>query len=159
MIVVSGMLGSGTTYYTAWLRSQGHHALHEHVYRWTGVFPPEEGQTHEVSGFSFGKQTDVLLLRDPRKQLRTLGLHSPHWPTWTAHNLGYNASNKGLLFQSWIDCIRLALAEDPEVVRIEDVPVVPGLRRHETGRGHRKPYTWGDLPAEVSGLARQLGYT
>lgn len=154
------MLGSGTTYYTSYLNSLADYkvAWHEQVYTIRGPEPPAPNQQIEVSGWSFPWHTDILLVRDPRRVLRGLKFHSPGYQNHTEEWLGYRANTLTLLVRSYIEFTEMALARYPEVVRIEDVPRVPGLKDNATGRGYRKPHEWHELGQDVIDLAKEFGY-
>ncbi len=153
------MLGSGTTYYTNWLNYEHgpKAARHEYVYGVKRNRDPAEGQLYEVSGFSFPYETDILLVRDPRKVIRGLKYHSPHYHNFCEQHLGYRPNTLALLVRSYEEFTAMALARDPEIIRIEDVPIVPDLNRNATSRGTRKPHTWNDI-GPVAALAKGWGY-
>ena len=159
LIVVSGLFGHGTTYYTNYLQRQGYLARHEYVYNGKHVVrEPAEGQTHEVSGWSFPYETDVLLVRDPRRALHSLAKHNPHYHEWTHKHFGYHPHTLKLLQRSWVDWYTLGLSRDPEILRIEDVPKLHGVKANKTKRGHKRPYTWDELAPDLVDLCYTLGY-
>jgi hypothetical protein len=158
--IISGMLGSGTTYYTNYLNHLAGEqvAWHEHIYGVKGERDPKPGQLYEVSGFSFPHATDILLVRDPRSVIRGLRWHEPHYQNYTEKYLGYRANTLAQFVSSYLEFTRMALARDPEVLRIEDVPVIEELNRNRTGHGRRKPHTWDEIGGEVTSLAKGWGY-
>lgn len=158
--VISGMLGSGTTYYTEYLNwLEGYKAaFHEHIYGVNEIREPKPRQKYEVSGFSFPHETHTLLVRDPRKVVRGLRLHTPHYQNYTEKYLGYRATTLVQYIQSYLDFTYMALDRDPKIIRIEDVPKVKDLRINATKRGTRKPYKWAELGSELSELAIGWGY-
>ncbi len=157
--IIAGLFGHGTVYYTDYLGHLGHVAGHEWLYNSTGVMPPPvPGQEFEVSGYAFPHKPDKLLVRDPRAALRTLKRHSPHYHMWTHAHFGYHPHTTALLCRSWVDWYTLGLETATEVIRVEDVPIIEGLRRNESTHGKQRPHTWGDLSPELHKLARKLGY-
>lgn len=160
LTVVSGMLGSGTTYYTEFLNwaAKEKVAYHEHVYGVKELREPHPGQQYEVSGFAFPYHTDRLLVRDPRRVVRGLRYHAPYFHNFTEEHLGYRPNTPSAYVDAYLDLTYMALELDPPVVRIEDVPLIEGLRRNANRHGRRRPLTWAELGSELTALAKGWGY-
>ena len=159
IIVVAGLFGHGTVYYTNYLGHLGYSAGHEWLYNSTGVMPPPiPGQEFEVSGYAFPHGPDALVVRDPRAALRSLKRHNPHYHMWTHRHFGYHPHTHALLQRSWVQWYRLGLETASVVIPIEEVPLVEGLERNAQRHGRQAPHDWSELSDDVKELAAQFGY-
>ena len=168
VVVVAGLFGSGTTYYTNYLNTiDGFFAQHEHIYpydrqTWNedfGAIPkmvPRPGQTHEVSGFAMPYEADQLLVRDPRLWIPSVKRLEAIFQKFTLHHLGFTPRDNFGYSLAWYRWNARALETATTTITIEEVPSLPlPDNSHDPVK---EPVTTEDFAPEALTMMGDMGY-